>query len=152
MSELTIVALPYLHPDAQLLIEATMADLGRRYEGEGDATPVDPGEFEAPRGAFLVGYLDWTPVASAGWRSRGADAELKRMYTAEAARGRGLARRMLAAVEDSARAAGKVRLILETGLKQPEAIALYESAGYLPVPGFGHYKDHELARSFARTL
>jgi hypothetical protein len=42
--------------------------------------------------------------------------------------------------------------VLETGLAQPEAIALYTSAGYLPVPGFGHYKDAPLSRSFARDL
>ncbi|GGJ76418.1 N-acetyltransferase [Pilimelia anulata] len=152
MSDLIIAVRPYLHADSRFLIEATMADLRVRYDGDGDSTPVDPAEFEAPRGAFLVGYLDDTPVASAGWRSHGDDAELKRMYTAEAVRGRGFARRILAAVEDSARAAGRRRLILETGLRQPEAIALYESAGYAPIDGFGFYRDSDLSRSFGRVL
>jgi hypothetical protein len=43
-------------------------------------------------------------------------------------------------------------VVLETGLAQPEAIALYTSAGYTPIAGFGHYKDAPLSRSFARDL
>ena len=50
------------------------------------------------------------------------------------------------------RAQGDRRVVLETGLAQPEAIALYASAGYLPIQGFGHYKDAPLSRSFARDL
>jgi hypothetical protein len=42
--------------------------------------------------------------------------------------------------------------VLETGLAQPEAIALYESAGYLPIEGFGHYRDEPSSRSFAKEL
>jgi ribosomal protein S18 acetylase RimI-like enzyme len=74
------------------------------------------------------------------------------MFTAPAARGRGLARRMLAAVEESARAAGCSRLILETGDKQPEAIALYESSGYQRIEDFGYYKDEPDVLSFAKPL
>jgi ribosomal protein S18 acetylase RimI-like enzyme len=74
------------------------------------------------------------------------------MYTAPAARGRGVARRVLAAVEESARAAGCRRVILETGDRQPEAIALYTSAGYRRIADFGYYKDEEGVLSFARDL
>ena len=63
------------------------------------------------------------------------------MYTAPTARGRGVARRMLAAVEESARAHGRRRMILETGDKQPEAIALYNSSGYERIDNFGYYRD-----------
>ena len=63
------------------------------------------------------------------------------MYVVPAARGLGLARAMLAHLEDTARAAGAEVMVLETGIRQPEAIALYESSGYLPIPGFGFYKD-----------
>ena len=42
--------------------------------------------------------------------------------------------------------------MLETGLRQPEAITLYESAGYTPIPGFGFYKHARLSRCFARSL
>jgi len=43
-------------------------------------------------------------------------------------------------------------MVLETGIRQPEAIALYESAGYRPIPGFGYYKDADLSRCLARSL
>jgi hypothetical protein len=59
---------------------------------------------------------------------------------------------MLAAVEASARAAGRRRLILETGDRQPEAIALYESAGYARIPDFGYYQGYPDVLSFAKEL
>ncbi|HEX5741937.1 MAG TPA: GNAT family N-acetyltransferase [Pilimelia sp.] len=153
MSELTIAVRPFLHPDAQVLVAAIQDDLRRRYDdADGDATPLAPADFDPPRGAFLVGYRDGAPVAAAGWRTCGEDAELKRMYTAEAARGRGYGRQLLRAVEDSARAAGRRRVILETGVKQPEAIGLYESAGYTLIPGFGYYAHSPLARHYGRVL
>ncbi len=59
---------------------------------------------------------------------------------------------MLAHLEATAAAAGIEALVLETGMKQPEAIALYVSSGYEPVPGFGHYRDSDLSRCFARRI
>ncbi len=59
---------------------------------------------------------------------------------------------MLAAVEDSARASGRRRLILETGDRQPEAIGLYTSCGYERIANFGFYRDSPLCVSFARSL
>jgi GNAT superfamily N-acetyltransferase len=123
--------------------------------GSGDETPVDAAEFEPPAGTFLVAYLDGQPVGCGGWRSHGDDgatAELKRMYTAPAARGRGVARAVLAAVEWSARDQGRKRIILECGDKQPEALAMYTSAGYERIPNFGFYQDAPGCLSFGRTL
>lgn len=153
VSEIEIRAVRFDAPVAQQLIQAALADLGARYGGTGDDTPVDATEFESPDGAFLVAYLAGEPVGCGGWRSHGADtAELKRMYTAPAARGRGVARTVLAAVERSAREQGRKRVVLECGDKQPEAIAMYSSAGYERIPNFGFYKDAEGCVSFGRTL
>jgi GNAT superfamily N-acetyltransferase len=149
---LVLRTVPYTAPDAQRLVAATLADLARRYGGNGDATPVDPDQFSAPRGTFVVAYLDGVPVGCGGWRSRGDDAEIKRMYTAPEARGRGVARAVLLALEDSARAAGRRRMILETGSRQPEAIGLYESRGYLKIPNFGYYKDEPGAVCYGLEL
>ena len=74
------------------------------------------------------------------------------MFVTEAARGQGLARRVLAALEEDARAAGRVRMVLETGIKQPEAIALYTSSGYEPCTKFGHYRHYENSRCYAKRL
>ena len=155
MTELEIRPVPYSSPVASEMVAAALADLSGRYGGDGDATAVDPAQFAPPVGVFLVAWLDGRLAGCGGWRTYEADpvvAELKRMYTRPEARGRGVARAVLRALEESARAAGRKRMILETGHLQPEAITLYESAGYTRIPDFGHYKDEAGVRSFGRDL
>lgn len=142
-------------PVAVALITAALEELSRRYGGDGDSTPIAATEFDPPEGAFLIAWSDGTAVACAGWRSvpdDPASAELKRLFVVPEVRGRGVAWAVLRAVEDSARVAGKERLILETGDQQPEAIGLYEKAGYLRIPDFGHYAGEPGVLSFARSL
>ncbi|MFC5948941.1 GNAT family N-acetyltransferase [Pseudonocardia lutea] len=158
---LELRATPFDHPDAQRLKAAVQQVYVERYGGE-DETRTDPAEFAAPHGLFLVGYAAGTAVAAGGWRVRDAepadpvvrngDAEIKRMYVVPEARGRGHARAVLAAIERSAAAAGRRRMILETGTKQPEAVALYRSAGYVPIPGFGVYRDEPGSLCFAKII
>jgi len=150
---------PITHNDAARLVEEVQQEYVVRYGGRDD-TPVDPTMFEAPAGAFFVGYLDGEPVATGGWRLRDdveahgstRTAEIKRMYVAPAARSRSLARAMLAHLEETARAAGALVMVLETGSAQPEAITLYESTSYTTIPGFGHYRASPENRCFARLL
>jgi GNAT superfamily N-acetyltransferase len=149
----------YDHPHARALIAEVQQEYVRRY-GEQDITPVDPAEFAPPRGLFLVGYLDGEPVACGGWRAHegderefaDGDAEIKRMYVVPAARGGGLARAMLATLERTAAEAGRRRIVLETGLKQPEAVALYRSSGYRPMANFGAYRCHPDSLCFAKPV
>ncbi len=158
-SEVRIDRVPFTHPDAQRLVAEVQQEYVRRYGGP-DETPLEPTMFDPPRGAFFVLYANGEPVATGAWRLRGdvevfgttATAEVKRMYVAPAGRRRGLARRMLAHLEATAHAAGAEAAVLETGIAQPEAIALYESSGYVPVPGFGHYRDSPLSRCLAIRL
>lgn len=155
VEHLEIRQLPFTAPESVGLVTDLLTDLGARYNSSGDDTPVDAREFDSPNGAFLVAFLDGAPVGCAGWRSHGTDgeeAELKRMYTAPAGRRRGVARAVLRAVEDSAREQGRKRLILECGVKQPEAIAFYTANGYERIPDFGYYKGYPDVRSFGRTL
>lgn len=147
----TLEPVRYDTPAAAGLIEALQQEYEVRYGGR-DRTPVDPEEFAPPDGVFLVGALDGLPVAAGGFRRNGPDAEIKRMYVAPAARGRGLSRRLLAGLEEHAAAAGYARMILETGDRQPEAIALYESAGYLRIPNFGIHAAYDGCRCFAKHL
>lgn len=140
---------------AQALVAAAMAELGQRYGGDGDETPVSATDFQPPDGTFLVAYRDGQAVGCGGWRSHedaGDMAELKRMFTLPAARGQGIARALLTAVEDSARTHGRTRLILECGDRQPEAIKLYHSRGYLPIPHFGFYREDPGVISLGRDL
>jgi GNAT superfamily N-acetyltransferase len=71
-------------------------------------------------------------------------AEVKRPYVVPAARGRGLSRMVLAGLETAARDRGWTTLRLETGPRQPEAVALYEGAGYRPIPAFGAHAGDAL--------
>jgi GNAT superfamily N-acetyltransferase len=154
-----VARVPITHPDAARLVDEVQQEYVERYGGP-DETPLEPAYFEAPQGAFFVGYLDGVPVATGAWRLRqdlvvdGSDrtAEIKRMYVVKTARGRGLARAMLAHLEETARGAGAEVMVLETGAAQPEAIALYESSGYQRITPFGFYKDSPLVRCFARRL
>ncbi|GHE00608.1 GNAT family N-acetyltransferase [Streptomyces alanosinicus] len=149
------------HPDAVKLNDEVQAEYHQRYGDGGDATILDAADFAPPRGVYLIAYDEHDhPVATGGWRSQdrneegneNGDAELKRMYVVAGMRGRGLARRMLTALEEDARAAGRIRMVLETGTKQPEAIALYVSTGYEPCTKFGYYRHHEESRCFAKAL
>jgi GNAT superfamily N-acetyltransferase len=161
MPSMNIRRVPFDHPDAVKLNDEVQAEYHLRYGDGGDATVLDASDFRPPRGVYLIAYDESDrPVATGGWRSQDAngegnedgDAELKRMYVIEELRGRGLARRMLAALEDDAREAGRLRMVLETGTKQPEAIALYTSSGYEPCAKFGYYRHHADSRCFAKAL
>lgn len=150
----------YDDPDSVKLNDLVQLEYVQRY-GDGDLTHMDAAHFEPPQGVYLLVYDDdGSAVASGGWRAQDAspegfgdgDAEIKRMFVVPQARGRGLARAVLAELEASAAAAGRTRMVLETGLKQPEAIALYESCGYLPVAKFGYYRHDELSICLAKPL
>lgn len=160
MAVMEIVPVPHDHPDAIRLDGRVQREYAERY-GDGDHTVLDPRQFTPPHGLYLMAYdADGTPLATGGWRAmdatpeghRDGDAELKRMYVVPEARGRGLARRILAALEESARAAGRTRMVLETGSKQPEAIGLYLSEGYEPTEKFGYYRCEPESRCFAKPL
>ncbi|WP_040421436.1 GNAT family N-acetyltransferase [Actinopolymorpha alba] len=153
-------AVPYDHPDAEALIEDLQQEYVHRYGGR-DTTPVDPAEFAPPGGIFVIGYDDdGKPLGCGGWRTHDGsdpdllpgDVELKRMYVAPRARGQGHSRALLAELERTAAVAGLCRMVLHTGTQQPEALALYASSGYTPIPGFGHYRDAPDGRYFSKPL
>ncbi len=154
-----IVRVPLGNPDAQRLIAEVQAEYVVRYGGV-DSTPLDAQMFEPPGGSFFVAYRDGEAVATGAWRRREdvevfgtrQTAEVKRMYVAQAGRRTGLARRMLAHLEHTAADGGAEAMILETGTAQPEAMALYESAGYTSIPSFGYYRDSPENRCYARRL
>ena len=158
-TSLRIERVPYGHDDAVRLVGEVQQVYVERYGGV-DETPLDPGMFLPPLGTFLVGYLGDRAVASGAWRRRDdvqrlgstRAAEVKRMYVAPDARGAGHARAVLARLEETARECGAEVAILETGTKQPEAIALYESSGYEEVEKFGFYCHAPESRCFAKRL
>ena len=166
VSVLRLVRVGYGHPDATRLVEEVQREYVARYGGP-DVSPLDPLMFEPPTGSFFVGYRDapdgsasgGDAVATGAWRRVDVPvlgvtrtAEVKRMYVAPRAQRAGHARTILAALEADAAAYGAEALVLETGVRQPEAIALYRSAGYVAVPDFGHYAGDALSRCYGKLL
>lgn len=139
-------------PAGTALLDELDAELTARYRGE-EAVDAHTAQFAPPGGRFAVVYVDAQPQACAGFRRIDAEtAELKRMYVRPGGRRRGLARRLLAALEAAAAEAGYRTMWLETGAPQPEARTLYESAGYTPVAPFGQFAGEALQRCYGKTL
>jgi GNAT superfamily N-acetyltransferase len=143
---------PFSETAAQLANELSL-ELGARYGEEGGAFVHQPAQFAVERAVFLVARLDGVPVGCGALRPYTAETvEIKRMYVRPAARGQGIARAMLNALEAAARDFGYTRLLLETGTLQPEAIALYEAAGYQRTAPYGNYRDDPLTVCFDKPL
>ena len=138
---MTVARRDVASPPARRLIEALNAELSATYPEPG-ATHfrLDPEEVADGRGAFLIAWRGDTPVGcGAVRRVDEGTGEIERMYVVPAERGRGVARALLDALEDQARALGLSRIVLETGVRQTAAIRLYERAGFRHIPPFGEY-------------
>lgn len=130
-------------PVAQTLIAALNEELTARYPEEGaNHFRLEAHEVAEGVGAFLVAYSGGTPLGCGAVRCIEPEvAEIKRMYVAPSARGRGIGGQLLDALEAEAHRLGVRRLVLETGPRQPEAIALYGRAGFVEIPLFGAYAE-----------
>jgi ribosomal protein S18 acetylase RimI-like enzyme len=102
---------------------------------------------------FVVGLVDGWPVACGALQHIGPGlGEIKRMYVRPAYRGRGLARLILAALEERAVQSGCRTLRLETGRNLAPALGLYQGAGFQPIPRYGDYVDNPLSVCFEKIL
>jgi len=120
---------------SQGLVRALNEELRSIYPAPG-ATHfrLDREDVTRDRGVFLIIYREGFPVGCGALRLLdGKSAELKRMYVDPAVRGRGLGRRLVMALEEEARLLGARRLVLETGVRQVAALALYRASGFLPI-------------------
>ena len=125
---------------ARWCVAQYFTELSTRFDEGYDPTkalPADDAELRSPRGAFLMASVDGEPVACGSLKtSAPGTAWIKRMWVASSARGLGLGRRMLDALEQQARQLGLTIVHLETNRRLVEAIQLYRSAGYVEVPPF----------------
>ena len=139
---------------ARELADALEAELLATYDGvPGSGGLPAASIFEPPGGIFVVGWEDGEPVACGGIaRYDGATAEIRRMYVVPEARGRGLSRRLLTALEDEARALGCSLVRLETGKLQTEAVGLYASAGFRLIPRYGPFANDPRSVCFEKRL
>ena len=140
-SDLLLRDEPLDSPASRDLIALLDAEIASRYPEPGALQfRLDPDEVAPGRGAFVVAFAGDLAVACGGVRViDGGAAEVKRMFVVPAQRGRGVAGRVLAVLEERARGLGATRLILETGTRQPEAIALYARSGFARIEPFGEY-------------
>jgi putative acetyltransferase len=116
---------------------------------------LDVGELETPGVTVFVARTDGRALGMAALvvdQRATPRAELKRMFVHPDARGQGLARGLLSAVEQAAAAAGVAELRLETGPLQHAAIALYERSGYERIPNFGPYVGDPYSVCYAKSL
>jgi ribosomal protein S18 acetylase RimI-like enzyme len=139
-------------PDARLLIQHLSAELGALYGDDGSGA-FSPDDVRVAGGTFIVARWGGQPVGCGALRPFGEGVgEIKRMFVEPQARGRGIARRILAALEAAACRCGYDRLRLETGIHQAEAIRLYDSAGFLRIPCYGKYAHTPLSICFEKQL
>jgi GNAT superfamily N-acetyltransferase len=125
-------------PDVQRLAADQQAEVRARYDGQGEpGTPPSAADISV---VLVARDDDGAALGCGALRALGGGiAEVKRMYVAPSARGGGVAKAVLAGLEDAARDRGWTTLRLETGPRQPEAIGLYSRAGYRPIGAFGGY-------------
>jgi GNAT superfamily N-acetyltransferase len=160
-AEVSVDLVEWDDPDATRLRDAQQVELRELY-GDDDIGHGMTGESIV---AMVLVRVDGVPAACGALRDvsdqQGAGVgnkhgagvgELKRMYVLPTYRGRGLSRLVVADLEERARALGFGRLILETGVLQPEAIGLYLTSGYLPIENFGEYAAEAESRCFAKDL
>ncbi|MFD4353477.1 GNAT family N-acetyltransferase [Nocardia sp. NPDC058518] len=141
-------------PDAEMLRAEMSAEVGPRYAYL-ELTQRGPSPISVDSAAVhqtFVAYAGAEPVGHAALRWNAGDLELKRMFVRPAYRGTGTATALLQAAEASVRAAGRSRIILQTGHLQPDAVRFYERSGYHRIPLFAPYHVLPLSNCFARNL
>jgi putative acetyltransferase len=139
---------------AASLILALNTELESLYPEEGALHfRLDADEVQEGRGAFLVAYLNGQPVGCGAVRHVGGlRAEVKRMYVVPEARCKKIGKGILDALEREARQLGVEEMVLETGVRQPRALSLYQNAGFVRVPLFGEYVGKPLSVCMAKSL
>jgi GNAT superfamily N-acetyltransferase len=138
--------------DGRRLVRALWAELGRVY---GDPGPCrfEPADVKGPGCAFVVARRDGVAIGCGALKPQGRGVvEIKRMYVAPEARKGGVARSILKRLEARAVELGYAVARLETGVRQPEAIELYQQAGYHRIEGFGRYVGDPLSVCFEKRL
>ncbi|MEU4605178.1 GNAT family N-acetyltransferase [Kribbella sp. NPDC023972] len=138
---------PGTDPALVALTTAQQAELAAMYGEDQPLVALHPDI------SFTLLLLDGVPVGCVGLQPVAPGVgEIKRMYVDPSARGWGLSRVLLNAVESQARATGLIRLRLETGTHQQAAIALYTNHGYTPIPPYPPFENETASLCYAKNL
>jgi GNAT superfamily N-acetyltransferase len=149
---LEIRAASYDAPVVQTLIQEMADDLAQFY-GPARYPPQDPRLWAPPEGTVLVAYVNGAPVAcGAIVRFDETTAEIKRMFTRPQRRREGMAAHLLSRLEAVALRLGYRGVVLETGVPQVHAQALYTAAGYSRIPCWPPHDTDSTSICFGRDL
>ena len=144
---------PFGEDAMRLVNEMTMEVRDRYRDHFTDPAKPPVNDPLVPRSTFLLARIDGRPVACGALRPMDEEAaEVRRMYVAPSVRRKGIARRLLTALEQVASGFGYRILRLETGNRQPEAIALYESFGFYRIPPYGCHIGDPLSICFEKSV
>src|SRR5262245_9401532 len=150
------VMICFEHPssdDAQSLIRQLDEDLFRRYPSLQETHGLHPQDLADPNFTFVIAKIDGSAVGCGALRRlEPGIGEIKRMFVLPDFRRRGIARRILKALESKAHELRYTSVLLETGTGQPEAIGLYKSAGYHEIAGFGEYAGNPFSVCLEKRL
>jgi len=147
-----IQSFPAASKEVQEIIACLDQALLERYEAS-DIHGIDGDEFDRAGGYFVICRDESRSIGCGAFRPVDRTvAEVKRMFVEHAYRGKGIAKAILQHLEAEMRRQGFETSVLETGAKQPEAIGLYRSMGYFPIPAFGAYVDCKYSCCFAKGL
>lgn len=141
--------------DVQLLISQLNSDLYSRYPEPGALIfSLETGDIVDGVGALLMAELDGEPVGCGAFRvmdDQPGSAEIKRMYVTLAGRGKKIGRAVLAELERMGASSGVQRFALEAGPRQPEAVQIFEAAGYQVCQPWGPFVGKELSICMEKT-
>ncbi|HSC04720.1 MAG TPA: GNAT family N-acetyltransferase [Solirubrobacteraceae bacterium] len=137
-----------------VLQQAFFADIASRYPGwePANSQSVVLSELVPPDGIWLVAYRDRDAIGCGGLQRFDAETgEVRRIFLDKSERGRGTGRRLLGELEEHARRLGYKRIRLTTGDGQPEALRMFQSAGYQEIPPFtdGVFTRHWMEKSLS---
>jgi GNAT superfamily N-acetyltransferase len=135
------------------LVEHLWRELGELYP---EMLAAKFKEISGPGSGFLVAWLEEEAVGCGAWRPFAPNepkvVEIKRMFVEPVARGRGISRSILSELEECARNDGYAVVRLETGLRQPAALQLYQTSGYRRIDRYGRYRNDPLSVCYEKAL
>jgi putative acetyltransferase len=151
-AEITIAAEDPRQPGVAAMVAELDQLMTSLYPAESNHL-LDLESLAAPEVTFLVARQAGRVVGTGAIcrHDRGLG-EIKRMYVDPRARGLGIGRRLLAAIEDAGARQGLNKLALETGIHQPEAIGLYRAAGFQECPPFASYRPDPLSLFMVKEI
>jgi putative acetyltransferase len=151
---ITIAPEAFDSPDARRLVAALDAHLSSRYADEERHGPnLKPQHIAPGLGTFVIARVNGRAVGCGALRKLDeTTAEVKRMYVEPELQGKGVGRQILETLEAVALELGMHRLVLETGIYQAEAIALYRRAGFRPIRCWGEYETTLTSVCFDKTI